>query len=291
MNLCFLTALFNHKSNPRMIENFHTFKQNLSHELAVIEVVMDAEDFITDGLQLRTDSETGMMYQRENLINILYPTLDPKYDAIAWVDADLLFSPNIVEKTLTQLHTHPVVQMFSEVNLLDYAGNVVDQKMSCGMSLMRGHTGYAWAARREFLDKIDGLFPYDVFGGADSRMRWSFSQRQPLGYKNTMCADLWRRWTKWTATVEANMSNRFCCVHDTIRHLPHGSPIGRQYSSRMKISRQLGYNFETDIEVDPYGLYHFTNHNPKLIEWVRGWLRAYHQEPVEATKQEQGHDV
>jgi hypothetical protein len=101
-----------------------------------------------------------------------------------------------VQETLQQLQHHRVVQMFAEAHDLGPDGTILNSFRSFGYSHVHGiprrrgggagyyggvpepgagnpriaywhHPGFAWAARREALDVLGGLFDVAVVGEAD----------------------------------------------------------------------------------------------------------------------------
>lgn len=279
MKLCVVTALFNHTQAPQIISNYQTFAKWLHCDLFVAELLLDGAEPIAPGaLHLRASSRDGNFWQKENLLNLLIKSLPAKYDAVAWIDADILLPDNWVPLTTHALQYCPVVQLFEKVQRLDNESRVAETLKSAGVHINKGHPGYAWAARRDFLDKIGGLFAYDIFGGADSRMRWAFARRHPPKANQIFSQGLWQRWEEWTGLVQRQLRRPFMFVPQTVRHLPHGSPDHRQYSNRMRAAAKFQFDPATDICQDDQGLFRTTGRNPEMEDWLSKWLLSYHAE-------------
>lgn len=278
MNLCVVTALFNHVDVAQIIANYERFAEQFDCDLYVVELLLGSEKpVVPDSFQLRGSLTNCVLWQKENLLNILINRLPPDVDAVAWIDADILMQPNWLELTKRALAREPVVQLFDTVQRLGYNSEVTETLRSAGINI-KGHPGYAWAARRDFLDKIGGLFPYDIFGGADSRMRWAFAKRIPPKARLQFSRGMWECWSKWSMTVMKSIKRQFICLPGTIRHLPHGTQRSRKYSLRMRASLRFNYDPTVDLQQLPSGLFVTTGHNLEMEDWLRSWLIGYHAE-------------
>lgn len=116
---------------------------------------------IPDNSQVRRVRVRDPLWYELRLINLVWPLLPPDVDGVAWIDANLLFSPGIRQVTLNALAQWPLVQMFQRVNRLDDAGRALlpeieDADLGIayanfrdGVNVVRPgtrRTGLAWAA-------------------------------------------------------------------------------------------------------------------------------------------------
>jgi len=127
-----------------------------------------------------------LMWQRERLLNIGIMSLPANVKKVAWVDAELLFTnPDWAQETSAVLDEFPVAQPFQQITLLPptHIGTEQDTTlMGFGYQQMldsdnvkqaamsrHGHTGFAWAFRREIL-ATRGLYDAHIGGDGDHLM-------------------------------------------------------------------------------------------------------------------------
>src|SRR6478672_11722272 len=128
----------------------------------------------------------GIMWQKERLLNVASTRLPDSCRKVGWFDADIVFKePDWLERTCEALDRHVVVQPFSHAVRLhrdnqDDGTGVLDESFASVFVRSprpartmgyhhHGHTGYAWAARRELFDSC-GLYDACLTGSADHMM-------------------------------------------------------------------------------------------------------------------------
>lgn len=205
--LCGVVALFNAAGFSSRMANFRQFRARSRAQglwLLAVELV-----FTTDApfeVHLGTDADAvvriratkaHIMWQKERLLSVGLAALPVgACDKVAWPDAEVLFdNANWVPDTLVALDLFPVVQPFEHVLRLPEGVDWMDPDdapvskskvesvrtsgiaaavASRGRAALRsqrenGHTGFAWAGRREVLDQI-GFFDASVVGGGVSEL-------------------------------------------------------------------------------------------------------------------------
>jgi hypothetical protein len=133
-----------------------------------------------DVLHVRSKS---LLWQKERLLNLAASWLPQSAKYVVWADCDILFqNPQWAVHTAELLKTHMVAQLFGSCLRLakgNTLGATPDRAfsfgavtpghldlLSCGRYDRHGHTGYAWAMRRELFDEV-GLYEHSVAGSAD----------------------------------------------------------------------------------------------------------------------------
>ena len=113
-----ITSYFNPCRYKTKRANFDAFMEGMERvgaNVLVVELAFDDEDFELPAsdrvLQLRG---TGVMWQKERLLNVAAATLPESCTKVAWLDCDLLFeNPDWPRLTSEALDEYMVVQPFS----------------------------------------------------------------------------------------------------------------------------------------------------------------------------------
>lgn len=297
-------------SNPCLYASryklYEQFKEELAYEgatLWTIEVQTgDRKHQVTTSdknhhIQLWTSALPGELWHKENALNVGLAHLirhapDARY--IGWIDADIKFEPGIVAETVRALQHWDIVQMWSHAIDLgpnnETVGSVHKSYMYCHWHniqtedkagyLIGGHPGWAWAARREALNKIgcsisNGPFiDWGALGSGDRHMAGALIGK----VETTVHGDThknYQKWLKlWQERAEKNIKRNVGYVPQTIRHLWHGRKQTRGYSSRWRLIVQHGFDPETDLRRDVSGLWTLTSDTPRQIQ-MRDDFRRY----------------
>lgn len=245
-------------------------------------------------LQLRTHAE---VWHKENLLNLLIKKLPPEAEYIAWVDADVQFvNPNWAEDTIDQLQSFDVVQMFTDCSDLDshfrpdVTGNHMKGMVYCwrkgipkvkqgpdtgGYERTAGHCGYAWAIRRNALEKIGGeLLDFSCVGSADYQMATAFmgnvDETIPKGVSHAYIRRI-KEFERNAQVLQRNVGY----VPGLVLHHWHGKKSSRGYEWRNQILINHAFNPDTDLVKDEQGLYRLNMDGSYRMIHMRDALRAY----------------
>jgi hypothetical protein len=295
---------------------FEAHVQDSGARLTVVELAFGRRPFeVTQAnnprhVQLRSDHE---FWAKENLINLGIARLPSDSRYIAWVDADLTFARHDwVQETLQQLQHYPIVQMFAEAHDLDPDGLILNTFRSFGYSHVHGvprkkgagyyggtpvgppyhprvaywhHPGFAWAARREAIDALGGLFDVAVVGEADYIMAKAIvGEAEDVlypgvssGYRKAV-AD----WQSRALTLRGN----YGFVPGTVLHHWHGRKSGRKYWDRCKILTDSQFDPSVDLKRDWQGLYQLVDHHEArsilLRDAIRSYFRSRNEDGIDA---------
>ncbi len=214
-------------------------------------------------IKIRSQS---LFWQKERLINIGAAYLPDSCKYVAWIDCDIVFqNPNWARETCDLLSDScTVVQLFESCTRLEQGNRmplcvadvvsfakVTGQDMTtldCGRYDKHGHTGYAWAMRREIFDTV-GLYEYAVSGSADHFMahavynHYGFCVENALKHDPIQIAHVKR----WGNAFYALAQGKLGVVNGHVLHLWHGSQDRRDYFRRMWVITELGFNPDTDL--------------------------------------------
>jgi len=192
-DLCAITCFYNPSNYRTRLANYEKFRAKFAPglRLLTIECAVGDSDFvlgIEDCLRVRTKD---VLWQKERLLNIAARHVPSQCRKIVWLDCDLTFeNEEWPQLTSRLLNTVAVAQPFSQVVWLpngadcDIGHNqqwtsfaaVYEAKpnlMVLGRYHEHGHTGFAWAARRELFDHV-GLYDACVIGNGDHVMAHAF---------------------------------------------------------------------------------------------------------------------
>lgn len=251
--------------------------QGVTH--LTLECAFPGQDFeLPEALHVLRVPAGTQCFQSERLYNLLASWLPDTCRYVAWVDCDVLFAnPNWAAEAVQALQAYPVVQLFERCHRLPENGELSQASVvdSLGAVMQRagwatpqgnldkhGHTGYAWAMRRELFDEV-GLYEGAIAGVADHMMAHAFyadygtcveafigtSPRQMAHFR------------AWGAQMHARVQGRLGVVAGDITHLWHGSAENRRYLEQLHLLCHLDYDPATDI-VAPFG---------RPVEWSKGF--------------------
>jgi hypothetical protein len=238
--LAIVACYFNPIEHDALLANYHKFREALKGDLHTIELSFDGEFVIPDARHVKGATA---MWHKERLLNVLIQELHPKYDKIAWVDADILFSePDWVEQAEKSLEKHNIVQLFEHVDSLP---GVIHAQSD---NPFEYEPGKAWATPRKLLK--NGLLDRFVMGGAEHMMFYALRGM----FKNPMMNRFnleWRRsYLKWAAQFYKAMQNNVGCIPGEITHLEHGTYSDPDFAERWMILSHNRFNPEIDIAVN-----------------------------------------
>ena len=293
-DLWILTSYFNPCRYRSRRENFDLFMagmKDVGANVLVAEVAFGDEDFElpeSEGARrFRTDS---VLWHKERLINLAAASLPPECRKVAWFDNDILFDdPRWLERTSRALDRHVVVQPYSSCNWLargerEYpaTGGTYESMAHCftrAPGLIRqsiysshGHTGFAWAARRELFETC-GLYEVCLTGSGDHLMAHAFGGgmihspclQTVIGEQNPYANHFWR----WAAQARDVVNASIGYVPGTVLHLWHGDLANRRYGVMNQELRRMQYDPDRHVQVGENGLIEWSDEAPPAMrEWA-----------------------
>lgn len=303
-----IAVYFNAGGYSRCLQNFLLFAYALRStgaNLLTVELSFDGAYVLPEGpdmLRLRSDS---VLWHKERLITLALSHLPRHCEWVAWIDADIIFeAPDWHVRAVEKLQTADAVQLFARVLRLGpgrLTGNgslslaslgdnieheregliarrarlVTDWARPYGPGERReyfgGTPGYAWAARRSFLEDL-GLYDRAVVGGGDKlfahALLGTFERERPPVPMSTAMRDDVARWADGFRSREY----RFDYLPIDAFHLWHGRLEDRQYDVRHHILQEADYDPTSDVCVRD-GLLEWTSEKPRLHQAVRTYFK------------------
>jgi len=208
------------------------------------------------------------LWQKERLLNEVVRRLPEEVDKVVWLDADVLFEDSDwPDKTAALLERFPVVQPWSQVIHLDRDGHDTDRiEYSAAAVVGRHldefpHPGFAWAARRDVLER-HALYDRHPVGAGDAFWAWAcFGEfgHEVLSRHNDAMQRSFRR---WALPVFAEIRGDVGHLDGTIRHLWHGEPRNRRYMERL--AALVDFDPDVDLKLGSAGNYVWATDKPRL---------------------------
>lgn len=284
-------------SNPiRFASRYSLYKKFAEHvaqqplaRLHVCEMAFGRRPFEIPEAELKVRSYDEI-WHKENMINLMIQRLPPSWKYVAWIDADVEFTrKDWVVETMQQLQHYYIVQMFQQAIDIGPEGEALKthrgfvysyltgqpfpEKQSNGYSYPHWHPGFAWAARREAIDYLGGLYDVSVLGSGDHLMAWSLIGQNKLPREMT---DAYRKSLQdWQDRAERLISRDIGFVPGTLLNFWHGRKALRKYQSRWKVLEQYKFDPFLDLKRDYQGLYQLDVDGTPRMNGFRDALRAY----------------
>jgi hypothetical protein len=211
-------------------------------------------------------------------------------------------NPNWARDTCTLLSdTCTVVQLWESCLRLA-PGNVIPEKVDqpvsfaavttidqstidCGRYDQHGHTGYAWAMRREIFEQV-GLYEYAVSGSADHFMAHAIYGRYGFCIENALKHDRKQlnHLKDWGDAFYSQVQGRLGVVPGTIMHLWHGTHDRRDYFRRMWKITEFGFDPDSDLGADPGRPLEWQPHvlrqKPQLVSFFAEYFKSRQEDTV-----------
>jgi hypothetical protein len=285
---CILSCFFNPCRYRSRVRNFEVFADSLSRSPGVhwrsIECAFGNADFMLEPsdhiLRVRAKS---VLWQKERLLNRLVVSLPDVFQKVAWVDADVLFcNPSWIVDASDALDDYPVVQLFTTLRQRDdrVGGDGMDILESFAALYQQdpdralgptyfhhGHTGIAWAGRREWVERY-GLYDCCLSGTGDHLMAHTF-----IGDWQPGCIGIWQgpaylHFVQWCERVYPSLRARLGVVPGQVTTLWHGPVSARHYYEAVCAFRNFGFDPRSDLRLNEDGCWEWASNKPKLHQWT-----------------------
>jgi hypothetical protein len=295
-DLWVITAYFNtngYQTKRQNVERFCAPLERGGLNFLTVECAFGDRPFELDpSPRVRRVSGRDVMWQKERLLNVAIAGLPDRCRKVAWLDGDILFErAEWAVEASRLLDTYPVVQLFDRAIRLprghtafDGTGDVWDgfsavyqqqpQLLLRGDFAAHGHTGFAWAARRDWL-AVHGLYDACIAGSGDHMMAHAFAGdwtsaciRRIIGHNNRHRA----YFARWCRGMYGAVQARVGCVPGTVLHLWHGDLGDRRYVRRNQELAGFGFDPEADLRVGASGCWEWNSAKPDLHCWSREYF-------------------
>lgn len=246
-------------------------------------------------IQLRHWDE---IWHKENALNIAISRLPDNWETVAWVDADVEFvRQDWVEETLHQLQVYQVVQMFETAVDLGPSGQALathksfmSQYINNGAlhpetAYQEWHPGFCWAARREAIDGMGGLYDRAILGAGDRHMALAFVGKAQVSFHPDTTSDYQRSIMLFQERCWTALRRDVGFVPGTVLHYWHGRKKDRRYWDRWEILVRNQYIPWQDVKPDSFGVLQlhddFSERFVRLRDEIRAYFRSRHEDSID----------
>jgi hypothetical protein len=296
-----ITSYFNPYRYRTRRENFELFAANLKDigaKLFVVELALEGGTFelplSSHGLRIKSGST---LWQKERMLNLAIENLPGDCSKFAWLDCDLIFeNRNWVACASQALDTYAVIQPFSECVRLGQGEKpqlVSDsnfdscESFACAFSrdpnlsrtapfATHGHTGFAWAARRDIFDSL-GLYDACLTGSGDHLMAHVFAGALQSPCIAAMIGEghaYARHFERWARKMHRQCAGKLGYIEGRVFHLWHGDDENRRYRDHNTAFRSFDFDPSRDIRIGGEGLWEWTETAGEMQDWAQAMLQS-----------------
>lgn len=208
-------------------------------------------------------SSRSFMFHKENLMNLMLARVPDKYSKVVFLDADVRFNDREwLDRVSVTLDDSDIIQPMEWC-----FWSATKSKISAGEQLSRGgrldigntHPGFATGARRDWLDRVGGLYDMAVVGNGDACLWNAVAEHMGLGFPPSSASPYLSKYAslgEFTSRVSATRprvgSMRGCFAG----HLPHGTAKKRGYMERHSLLER-----DISVERNSDGVYEWADHS------------------------------
>jgi len=298
-----ITSYFNPAGYRSRLRNYRIFRANLAVPLIAVELSAAGQfELRGDDADIVVQIAGGdVLWQKERLLNVALAYLPADCAQVAWIDCDLVFAnPDWPLRAVQALEQFPVIQLFGHLHDLgsgalppvreplaaDSQVESVVRKIRSGTEgpgelVMRDGAlarqnglGFAWAARRELVEK-HGLYDACILGGGDRAYICA-----ALGCFE-LCTSPLRMGSRrvehylaWARPFYEAVRGRVDFIDGRLFHLWHGELVNRRYKERHDSFIEYYFDPFTDIVQVPSGCWRWNGAKAEMHQYVRRYFES-----------------
>lgn len=316
--LYILSAVFNprrFRSRIRLYQHFDAWVKACGVTLLTVEVAFGGRPYdVTEAgnphhLQLRTRDE---LWHKERALNLGLQRLcqvAPKWEYVAWMDADIkLVRDDWAHETVHLLQHYAVVQMFGEaanlnpehhqlwlsrsimrnyedhgaIDWYDHPGLTFrDRNRGMYCNPRAGHPGLAWAFRRRELEAVGGWLDVCINGSGDLHMAGCFTGQANLALPENLHPNYRNAILRYGERCEKHIQGNASFMPGLCHHFWHGKSQERGYENRGALLVKHQFDPIEDLSVGPDGLYRWSGTKRAFQHATRKSLRARNEDSID----------
>jgi hypothetical protein len=294
LDLAVITSYFNPLKYQTRLSNYKIFRERLEQQevpCLTIECVLDnALPELEPSHNTLIVRSQDILWQKERLLNLALDSLPCNFTKVAWLDCDTLFPDNSwAIKASELLDKYIIIQPFewavmlprelSDTNslkqyLMSFAASVSERYTHINsISTRHGHTGFAWAARRDLLTR-HRLYDAAIIGNGDHLIAHAIR-----GDWGTSCIsrvaptrEFIDHYFNWAVPFHQEVKNNIGNLRGEIHHLWHGELKNRSYIRRSQGLIKFEFDPDKDLEINYNGVWEWASSKPNLHQWVKDYF-------------------
>ena len=296
-----ITSYFNPIGYRRRLANFRIFRQQLRLPLVAVELAYGREFELEAGdadilIQMRGGA---VLWQKERLLNVALKALPSECDKVAWLDCDIIFATNDwADAAISLLEKFPIIQLFRQVHnvgaqwvpgtahpsQIEFTRPSAASSMASGVPAKTclGHLidnrkitsapGFAWAARRDLLDRHN-FFDACIVGGGQRAMACALTNcLEELMERHLMNEHERKCYITWAEPFYDSVRTEMAFVDVEIFHLWHGDVGRRRSLERLVDFQRFQFDPCTDIRIASNGCWQWSTDKHEMHEYVRDYF-------------------
>jgi len=295
-----ITSYFNPVRYRRRLSNFKIFRKHLTVPLVAVELAYSDDFELKEQdadilVQLRGGA---VLWHKERLLNVALKALPRSCRKAAWLDCDIVFrSQDWAQSASALLERMPLVQLFKLVHdmpahwdpacsptKVDFtrpsAASMVASGIPAASCVARSldrragtaAPGFAWAARRELLDR-HGFYDACIVGGGDSAMVCgAHGCPNELADCHHMNERQRQRYQNWAERLYGSVKAETAFVDGDIFHLWHGDMRDRAGRTRHEGLRRFRFDPFNDISIQENGCWRWNTDKPEMHHYVQDYF-------------------
>ncbi len=299
-----IAVIFNPMRFKRRYELYWAFKKHMEAQpnvvLWTVEAAFGDRPFeVTEAgnpfhLQLRT---WDILWIKERMARLCINRLPTDAEYVAMVDADVEFSrKDWAIETIHKLQVHHVVQMFSQA--IDLGPNLETLKVHNGFvwsyfqngfqpPIKSGygangfwHPGFAWAYRREVLDRV-GLIDWAILGSGDHHMCMGWIGRIRASVPDIISDTYLKKLLRWQTRALKFVEKDIGYVDGTLLNYWDGKKKTKRYRERWDILTENHFDPDNDIMPDSQGLWQIVDNGTGLRDDIRAYFAQRQEDSID----------
>ena len=295
-DLCIITSYFNPNGYKTKKQNFEQFiapikKSKLNYIVVECSFKDNKYDLRKSKNIVRVNSN-NVLWQKERLLNVALKYVPESCTKIAWIDSDILFSnKDWASETSILLDKYQVIQPFEyairlpkgnslqgdlneNYNGFGYVYTKYPNSLIEGKFDLHGHTGFAWAAKKEVFDKY-GFYDTCISGSGDHLMAHTFCGDWDSSCLERMFLDndiFFKHYVKWSENIYKKVKAKLGYTEGVIFHLWHGDVKDRKYLERMKFLSDYKFDPVKDLYLNETECWEINKSKSELIHWASDYF-------------------
>ena len=291
------------ESRLRLYRDFERHMLHSGVRLTTVECAYGERPFeiaAREGVNVVQVRAKTLVWNKENLINLGISRLPADWKYLAWIDADIRFRrPHWASETVHALQQYDIVQPWSDAYDLGPHDEHIGHHKSflcqwwnkqpvvpAGPKFWRfaggpydyPHSGYAWAATRQAINWLGGLFELGAMGAGDHHMALALVGEVERSVPGPVSRSYLEHLKRWQDRALFHINGNLGFVPGTLEHAFHGRKDDRKYIDRWQMILEHGFDPDTDLKRNSFGVLELAGNKPELAHDLDMYFRARNED-------------